>query len=170
MTAHPGGSAHTQHMLEAAALPEGARILDLGAGAGEAVAMMRVRGYQAAGIDLMPRADFIRPGDLLHTDFESGSFDAVFSQCAFFVSGNAPQALREAHRLLKEAGLLLLSDVFFEPPAQMLQEAGFELILEEDLTSQWRDYYLEALWREDVLPCSLPGGKCRYSFVIGRKC
>ena len=75
MNAHPGGSAHTQHMLEAAALPEGARILDLGAGAGEAVAMMRALGYQAAGIDLMPRADFIRPGDLLHTDYESGSFD-----------------------------------------------------------------------------------------------
>ena len=170
MNTHPGGSAHTQHMLEIAALPRGAGILDLGAGAGEAVAMLEALGYRATGIDLEPRADFILHGNFLHTDYPDGLFDAVFSQCAFFISGNAMQALREALRLLKKDGVLLLSDVFFEDPVQMLQEAGFEATYEEDLTPQWREYYLEALWREEALPCSLPGGKCRYCFVIGRKC
>lgn len=169
MNSHPGGQAHTQHMLDVAALPLGARILDLGAGAGEAVATMRALGFEAEGIDLIPRSDLIRQGNLLHTDYSDSRFDAVFSQCAFFVSGDAPQALREAHRLLKTGGILLLSDVFFDNPLQMLRKAGFDPVLEEDLTPQWREYYLEALWRDDVLPCSLPAGKCRYCFITGRK-
>ena len=41
MNGHPGGIAHTRHLLDLASLPAGARILDLGAGAGESVLLMR---------------------------------------------------------------------------------------------------------------------------------
>ena len=170
MNAHPGGIAHTRHMLNMAALPKNSRILDLGAGAGEAVKLMQALGYIAEGIDCAPRADFIRQGDLLETGFAKESFDAVLSQCAFFVSGNVPQALKEANRLLKKSGLLLLSDVFFEDPFLLLKGAGFELLYQEDLTGQWREYYLEALWRGEAASCCIPKGKCSYRFLIGRKC
>lgn len=169
MNAHPGGDAHTRHMLEAAGLPKGSRILDMGAGAGEAVTLMQELGYEAVGIDLAPRAAFLRQGDLLCTGYPEESFDAVFTQCAFFLSGNVPQALCEANRLLKKGGLLLLSDVFFEDPAPLLHHAGFEVLSQEDMTAQWQEYYLEALWREDMLPCCLPKGKCSYWFLTGRK-
>ena len=49
MNRHPGGEEHTRRMLDLAALPEGAKLLDLGAGAGESVALMRALGYDAAG-------------------------------------------------------------------------------------------------------------------------
>ena len=170
MNAHPGGEGHTRHMLEIATLPKGSRILDMGAGAGETVSLMQTLGYNAEGIDCAPRTDFIRQGDLLRTGFEKESFDAVLSQCAFFVSGNVPQALREAYRLLKNNGLLLLSDVFFEDPVPQLKNAGFILLYQEDLTEQWREYYLEALWKEEALCRCIPKGKCSYWFLIGRKC
>ena len=169
MNGHPGGQAHTRHMLELAALEQGARILDMGAGAGEALRMLRERGFDAVGIDLAPRAAEVTRADFLGAPLPDGSFDAVLSQCAFFVSGDVPGALREAKRLLKRGGKLLLSDVFFEAPLPLLTAAGFTVLHSEDLTPQWREYYLEALWREETDCCALPKGKCGYWLLIAER-
>ena len=111
----------------------------------------------------------MKQGDFLRPSFPDGSFDAVISQCAFFVSGDVPGALREAHRLLSPGGKLLLSDVFFEAPVPLLELAGFSVTAAEDMTAAWRDYYLEALWREDAPCCALPGGKCVYWLLIAER-
>ena len=168
MNGHPGGSLHTRRMLELSGLGNGARILDMGAGAGEAVALLRSLGYDAAGIDLEPRSALVRKGDMLFTGFESGSFVAILSQCDFTVSGDVPGDLREAKRLLRPGGSLMLSDVFFEEPAELIEQAGLTLICREDITAQWREYYLEALWRGDA-DCRLGRGKCGYWLLIGKK-
>ena len=169
MNGHPGGAEHTRRLLELADLPAGARILDMGAGAGEAVLLARQLGYAAEGIDLAPRSDLVAQGDLLCTPYADGSFDAVLSQCAFFLSGDVPAALREARRLLRPGGSLLLSDVFFVPPEPLLTAAGFALRYRENMTEQWRDYYLEALWRGEEPCCELPRGKCEYWLLIGER-
>ena len=169
MKSHPGGEAHTRRMLERAGLPDGARVLDMGAGAGEALAILRECGFDARGIDLEPRSDDVERGDFLHAPFPDGSFDAVLSQCAFFVSGDPHGALREAHRLLRPDGTLLLSDVFFKEPGAMLKAAGFAIEYAEDMTALWREYVLEALWREGDGCCEIPRGKCGYWMIIGRK-
>ena len=169
MNRHPGGAAHTRRMLELARLSPGARILDLGAGAGETVALLCALGFRAEGIDLAPRSPLVAQGDLLHSAYADGSFDAVISQCAFFVSGDQLGALREASRLLKPGGTLLLSDLFWGEPEPLLHNSGFLLLRAEDLTAQWREYYLEALWRDDAPCCESPGGKSRYWLLIGRK-
>ncbi len=169
MKSHPGGEAHTLRMLELSALPRGSRVLDLGAGAGESVTLLRSLGFEAEGIDLAPRSPLVHQGDLLHTSYPDGGFDAVLSQCAFFVSGDVPGALRETARLLRPGGLLLLSDVFFEEPEPLLARAGFALLHAEDMTAQWREYFLEALWRDDELCCAVPKGKSSYRLLIGRK-
>ena len=46
MKGHPGGEAHTRRMTELAALPGGARVLDMGAGAGEGVRLLRSLGLE----------------------------------------------------------------------------------------------------------------------------
>ena len=169
MKRHPGGEGHTRRMLELAALPPGARVLDLGAGAGESLELLRALGYAARGLDLSPRSPLVERGDLLCTGLPSGSFDAVLSQCAFFVSGDVSGALKEAHRVLKSGGKLLLSDVFFEAPAPLLERAGFALLRSEDMTDAWREYYLGALWRGENCGCEIPRGKCRYWLIIAGK-
>ena len=168
MNGHPGGEAHTLRLLELAELPQGASVLDMGAGAGESLALLRKRGYDARGLDLTPRGEGVEQGDFLHAPYPDGSFDAVLSQCAFFVSGDQRRALREAGRLLRPDGTLLLSDVFFEDPAPLLGEAGFALLASEDVSALWRAYYLEALWRDDAPCCALPRGKSSYWLLIGR--
>lgn len=169
MNSHPGGEAHTRRMLSLAPLKAGARILDMGAGAGETLALLRESGFDAVGLDLSPRSPSVTQGDFLAAPFPDGSFDAVISQCAFYVSGDVPGALRKAHRLLRPGGLLLLSDVFFKAPAPLLSAAGFTVLHSEDVTPQWREYYLEALWREETDCCSLPRGKCDYWLLIAER-
>ena len=173
MNRHPGGEEHTTRLLQLAALPAGSRILDMGAGDGEALRLMQSCGYTAVGIDRKPRSELVQEGDFIHTGFPDASFDGILSQCAFFVSGNAPAALREARRLLRLKGVLMLSDVFFEEPAF----PGFHVRICEDMTPLWREYFLEALWRSETDPswCEdidcrcFSRGKSRYLSVIAVK-
>ena len=168
MNGHPGGSAHTQYMAELSCLPVGSRWLDLGAGNGDSVRILKCLGYEALGVDLKPRDEDVQKGDLLHTDFPSESFDGILSQCAFHVCGDPARGFQEAARLLKPRGKLIFSDVCFDPECMLsqLREAGFAVRHMEDLTETWREYYLEALWREENVPCILKGTHCSYLLLI----
>ena len=168
MNGHPGGEEHTLRMLELAGIPAGGRILDLGAGAGESLRLMQSLGYRAEGIDLTPRDPAVQSGDLLRAPYPDGRFDGLLSQCAFFLSGDVPAAFRESFRLLKKGGVLMVSDVCFDDPVPFAEAAGFRVEHDEDLTPVWREYYLEALWREETEPCGVRG-KCSYRMLICRK-
>ena len=165
MTRHPGD---TRRLIALADLPPGARVLDLGAGDGDGVRLLRSRGFDAVGVDKHAAPD-VEAGDLLRTRFEDGAFDAVMSECAFFVSGDVPGALRESARLLRPGGTLLLEDVCFEDPERLLKAAGFRLAAQEDWTKAWREYYLRSIWEGTAETCPIPKGKCQYRMLIGRK-
>ena len=169
MKSHPGGAGHTRSLLASAALPKGSRVLDLGAGAGESLELLRNAGYEVEGIDLAPRSALVSPGDLLHTGFPDECFDAVLSQCAFFLSGDVAGALNESRRVLKDGGLLLLSDVFLQNPTSLLEKVGFRILQAEEQTDEWKDYYLSALWNGEDCGIVPPRGKYRYWTLIGRK-
>ncbi len=165
MQGHPGGEAHSRYLIELAFLDPGSKWLDMGAGDGSAVALLKAQGYEALGIDLDPRGDGVIRGDSLAAPWGEGSFDGILSQCSFYVSGNVPQALKEAARLLRKGGKLVFSDVTENVLTLLSQvrQAGFAVRHLEDLTDSWKEYYLEALWTQENV--CLPQGK-KFSYVL----
>ncbi len=168
MTRHPGGEAATRKLISAAAPAPGSRIIDLGAGGGDAVRLLRSLGFEAVGIDLAPGPD-VGFGDILAPPFEPGSFDAALSQCAFLLTGDVPGALAAAHRLLRPGGALMYSDAVpggEAALAALAREAGFEPLSVEDTTEEWRAYYIDALWRGEAEPPPKNVKNCRYLAAI----
>lgn len=165
MNGHPGGEEHSRYLIELSFLPPGSKWLDMGAGDGEAVRLLRSLGYEAEGIDLTPRGEDVVTGNFLQAPYADGVWDGIISQCSFHVSGDVPGALSEAARMLRKGGKLVFSDVTQDVVKliQQARQAGFAVRHLEDLTDIWKEYYLEALWREDSV--CLPGGK-KYSYVL----
>ena len=56
MNRHPGGEAQTLHLLEYVKFRKGMEALDLGAGEGETVRILKSLGINAHGVDLSPRS------------------------------------------------------------------------------------------------------------------
>ena len=167
MLGHPGGEQHSRYLIELAFLDKPARWLDMGAGDGAAVELLRSLGYEAEGIDLQPRGPGVKQGDYLRAPYDDEAFDGILSQCSFYVSGDVPGALRAAARMLRKGGKLVFSDVT-ENVVGLLNDcrkAGFAVRHIEDLTDQWKAYYLEALWtQEDV--CLKLGKKFTYVLFV----
>lgn len=172
MNRHPGGEAHTVNLLEKASLPEGAEILDMGAGDGSAIRLLRKRGYEAVGVDLKPRSPEVLEGDFLKADFLDETFDGILSQCAFYVSGDVQRAFQESSRLLKKGGKLLFSDVWFEGEQELrliLDKSGFRILHLENLTELWKEYYIEAIWNGMIMPGCHVKKHCRYYAVVAER-
>ncbi|HEY69222.1 MAG TPA: class I SAM-dependent methyltransferase [Anaerolineae bacterium] len=101
-------------------LPEGARVLDAGCGAGVPVAQMLSRRFKAVGVDfsteqlhlasrLVPDLQLVCQ-DLTHLGFRSNSLDAI---CSYYAIIHIPRReheamLRDFYRILKPSGLALL--------------------------------------------------------------
>lgn len=165
MLGHPGGETHSRYLIELAFLDVPSKWLDMGAGDGSAVRLLRSLGHEAIGVDLAPRGADVEQGDFRSAPYDAGCFDGILSQCSFYVSGDVPGALKEAGRLLRKGGKLVFSDVTEHVVTLLSQcrQAGFAVRHIEDLTDAWREYYLEALWKEDDV--CLPRGK-KFSYVL----
>ncbi|MBR2880051.1 MAG: methyltransferase domain-containing protein, partial [Oscillospiraceae bacterium] len=85
MTRHPGGEEHSRYLIELSFVEPPAGWLDMGAGSGETVRLLRSLGYEAEGIDLEPSGEGVIKGDYLEAPYADESFDAIISQCSFFV-------------------------------------------------------------------------------------
>jgi SAM-dependent methyltransferase len=105
-------------VLGHAGVGAGTRHLDVGCGAGMAAQRSAARGAMVAGIDAAeallaiarertPDGDF-RQGDIEALPFEDDSFDLVTGFNAFQYAGDAAQALREAGRVAKPGGMIVI--------------------------------------------------------------
>jgi len=103
-------------VLSRLAIARGTRLLDVGCGAGLAVALARERGALVSGLDASaPSVEFAKErtpsgtfvvGDLEALPFSDGSFDIVVGFNSFQFAGNPVAAFREARRVLVPHGRL----------------------------------------------------------------
>ncbi len=112
-------------------------VIEAGCGPGHLAAALAFRGYRSIGIDyehetiakgrtLFPGLD-IRHGDILSTDFEDGYFGGYISigVVEHFLDG--PQkALREAHRVLDNDGIALISVPYLNPVRRKYRPGLFD--------------------------------------------
>ncbi len=118
----PGGLDLTERALAFCSLQSGARVLDVGCGAGATVKYLSCHGLSAAGVDASAqffRSDLQRNSEPLlvqamgeRLPLSSGIMDAVLAECSLSVVGHADQALAEFFRVLKPGGKLVISDLY----------------------------------------------------------
>lgn len=120
-TIRPGGLALTQRAVALADLPAGARVLDVGCGAGATLAYLDGLGLRAVGID--PSAQLLgqgrnrSPGIAVgrgrgeQLPFAAGCFDALLAECCLSLMADPARALAEFARVLRPGGKLILSDM-----------------------------------------------------------
>jgi len=122
---HPGGLALTAHALGRCEVPPGARILDVGCGAGTTVRFLRSLGLRALGLDISAalakaaRAGAPAPlvrGDGARLPFAAGAFDAVLLECSLSLLPDLDAALAECARVLAPGGRLAVSDLYARDP------------------------------------------------------
>lgn len=105
-------------VLAHAGVGPGTRHLDVGCGAGMAAALSAARGATVSGIDAAealleiarertPAGDF-RQGDLEALPFDDDAFDLVTGFNAFQYAGDAARALREAGRVTRQGGMIVI--------------------------------------------------------------
>lgn len=176
MNRHPGGEAQTLYLLGKIRLQKGMSALDLGAGEGETIRILRSKGLNAYGVDVSPRSRDVQKGDFLNLHYSENSIDLCISQCAFFVSRDQKKAVEECWRVLKKGGFLLLSDLDTGNLTEIIKESGFSILYQEDQTALWKEYYLDAIWNDSfcckdykLLQQEYKGKKLNYTVVIGRK-
>ena len=132
-TLHPGGSALTRKLVEAATVGRETEVLDVACGRGESDRVLAgYHGCRVIGIDyssanvarareltrdarLDDRARFVA-GDADHLPFPGGSFDVVISECSLCLLPDLGQSLAELRRVLRPGGRVAISDVVLNAP------------------------------------------------------
>ncbi len=176
MNRHPGGEEQTIHLLKSIEWKKGMKALDLGAGEGDTMRIMKAFGLNVQGVDLAPRSSEVQQGDFLTLQYPADSMDLCISQCAFFVSRDQKNALSECWRVLKKGGFLLLSDLDTGNLSEMAEQTGFTILRQEDQTFSG----VNIIWKQSGMIRSAAriisfcrkeykGRKIGYTMVVGRK-
>lgn len=126
-TLRPGGLALTRHALTVAALLPGARVLDLGCGVGTTAAACRAEfDLNAVGLDVSAKMLVeareqhstlpLAQATGVRLPFGDGAVDAVLTECVLSLMPDLDAALVDIRRVLREEGLLIVSDLYARAP------------------------------------------------------
>jgi SAM-dependent methyltransferase len=166
-------------------LPQGARVLDAGCGAGVPVTRFLSQYFQVVGVDfaevqiqlarqLVPQAHFVCQ-DITKLSFPDATFDAI---CSYYAIIHIPRHAHEAllqdfYRLLKPSGLALLclgagdleSDIVEDCLGARMYWSHYDVETNLDLISACG---FELIWSQVVADATSPGSG--HLFVLVQKC
>ena len=123
----PGGLELTERAIALARLCPGAKILDLGCGAGDTVRWLCAQGFDAIGIDPAPgphppgtsepgpAASILGRAEAL--PFPDTALHAIVAECSLSLVADRNRALAECARVLMHGGRLMISDLYARQPA-----------------------------------------------------
>jgi ubiquinone/menaquinone biosynthesis C-methylase UbiE len=196
----PGEFIITDRALSFCSFPANAKILDLGCGSGATVNyIIQNYGFEAFGIDNATEFENVQ-SNLINTSAEkipmqSDSMDGVIMECSFSLMDDQHSVLKESNRVLRENGLLIISDMYARGEAAILtgslgridkketiittiENCGFEVELFEDYTqllkTMWgqmifekgaENFYSELGVCADVIKQI----KCGYYLIVAKK-
>ena len=134
-TIRPGGLALTDQAMALCALPPGAKVLDVGCGAGTTVAHLTASHRLAAfGLDLSlsllqqgrqrEAAPPVMQAAGERLPIGEGTLDAVLAECSLSAMADDDRALDEFRRVLKAGGHLAVTDVYTREPKECSLPAG----------------------------------------------
>ena len=156
-------------------LRKGQTVLDLGAGAGlDAFVAAKKVGPQGRviGIDMTPKMvakanQFAQEGGFKNVEFKVGqleslplpddSIDVAISNCVLNHATDKRAAFREARRVLRAGGLLLISDLVVEGSLPPLDSPGLEV---------WREWLGVACGKAEYLAAMEQAGFANVSVVL----
>lgn len=189
-TIRPGGLALTDRAVDFCSFTTGARLLDVGCGAGASVEHLRGRySFDARGVDVSPL--LIAEGQQRNPDlplseglaeampYPDDSQDGIFCECVLSLLTGPLRALTEFRRTLRSGGFLILSDMYCRNTATRqteawLSENGFTILLWEDHTPLLRELAARLILADcslEGLCCTAagPGEKPGYYLLVARK-
>jgi len=123
----PGGMELTGRLAEQIGIGPDSEILDIGCGAGATLLFLKEKyGCRVSGVDLSPEAAAkarsvvpeadVRCENAACLSFEDSSFDAAFMECTLTLFDDPHKALKEAYRVLKSGGALVISVITADGP------------------------------------------------------
>ena len=127
----PGGLALTERALMFLSPSPGARVLDVGCGAGATVDYLLSDGRSLVALGLDPSRLLIQSGHrrnpglpLLQGQGErlpvaDGTVDVILAECSLSVMANVDLVLAEFRRVLRGAGRIVVSDMYARNPASI---------------------------------------------------
>ena len=131
-TLRPGGLELTREAVMFCKFPKGANILDIGCGSGATVQFL-IEHYWLNALGIDSSQVMIKKGKgmfsglpLIYGKGENlpvadGQMDGVLMECSFSLMEDADIVLSECHRVLKNLGKLIITDVYFKNKLETLQ-------------------------------------------------
>lgn len=192
---HPGGLELTERMIRMAELKSGAKVADIGCGCGLSLGLMRERyGLDAAGVEPDPQTNTLAGcpvyrGSAERLPFEDQAMDALLCECVLSLTDDRTNALKELRRVLKNGGILMLSDLYSrldkstdpglptkEEIITQTEAAGFTVLSLEDHTKALTEMVVQAIMNDQDIQSlcekdcqELKRQKCGYYMLLARK-
>lgn len=194
-TLRPGGFSITDRAAEFIGMLPGWRVLDVGCGLGATMHRLRARfGARTYGVELSA-SQLAQTGDTAGMVMASGDrlpfradlFHALFCECVLSLLDDRRSALRQAHRVLRRGGFLVLSDLCAKGVAtpgagscagragplpdtgRLVEECGLDILLVEDHSPRLRELAARLAFAGESGEGWACGGRLGYFLMIARK-